>query len=160
MAADEQDDERLGFFNQLWGRLNLELSEPPQPISERLLNEAAPPSARIGRVSLELRVVVDIEDNAYRDLTEEEWRRMVLPVPVIRLRGLGEIVVRHRAPDGASFTVRDVVVAIVETERQTRASTEWFGGIDVHHVYLSGTRRQRGVVDRVGFVADHGPRPS
>jgi len=138
MAANGQDDEGLGFFNQLWGRLNLELSEPPQPISERLLNEAALPSTRLGRVSLELRVVVEIEDNDYRDLTEEEWRRVVLRAPIIRLRGLDESVVKHRAPDGASFTVRDLVAVIVETERQTRANTEWFGGIDVHHVYFDG----------------------
>ena len=100
------------FFNQLWGRLNLKLSEPPQPISERLLNEAALPSTRLGRVSLEVRVVVEIEDNDYRDLTEEEWRRVVLRVPIIRLRWLDESAVKHRAPDGASFTVRDLVAAI------------------------------------------------
>src|SRR5262249_44443192 len=62
----------------------------------------------------------------------------VLRAPVILLCGLDERVVEHRAPDGGAFTVRDLAAAIAETERQTRGGTNWFGGIDVHHVYFEG----------------------
>ncbi len=55
---------------------------------------------------------------------------------VLTLRGLGKPV-RHTQPD-CEFTVRDVLEAVEETERQTRGQTAWFGGIDVHHVYFEG----------------------
>jgi hypothetical protein len=138
MPAVEYDDEALRFFNKLSGRLDVRLSEATQPISEGLLNRAAPPAAQIEGVSLSLRVFEDIEADDFRDLTEEEWNRVVLRAPVILLCGLDERVVEHRAPDGVAFTVRDLAAAIAETERQTRGATNWFGGVDVHHVYFEG----------------------
>jgi hypothetical protein len=62
-------------------------------------------------------------------------------MPVLRLRGKGsEHVFEHSAPDGATFTVRDLVAAMLETEHQTRPHTNWFGGIDIHHIYFGGIR--------------------
>src|SRR5262245_33162572 len=106
MAAVEQDDEVLRFFNGLSGQLNIELSEQPQPISERLLNQAAPASARLERVSLDLQVVLDKESYDRRELSEEEWKRVIMRVPMLRLRGKNPHVVEHRPPDGVALTVR------------------------------------------------------
>jgi len=157
MAKAELDEESLRFFNKLSGRLNIRLSEPPQPFSERLLNQVAPPSARIVEVSLAMQVLEDSEQGDLcdladpRDLTEEEWNRVVLRTPVIRMRGEnGKEVVEHRAPDGLAFTVRDLAAAVAETERQTRGGTEWYGGIDVHHVYFEGIELEE---DGVWFIA-------
>jgi hypothetical protein len=135
MASADYDNEVLGFFNKLSGRLDVRLSEATQQIAEGMLNRAAPPSARIEEVLLSMRV---FENPGFRDLTDEEWSRAVFRTPVIRLCGLAERVVEHRAPDGAAFTIRDLAEAIAETERQTRDGSEWFGGIDVHHVYFEG----------------------
>lgn len=151
MAAVENDHEGLLFFNQLSGRLHIRLSEPTKPIAEKLLNQAAPPSAQIEEISLSLQVVEDIEEDDIRDLTDEEWTRVVLRAPVIRLRGMDERVVEHRAPDGKAFTVRDLTAAIAETERQTRGATNWFGGVDVHHVYFCGLQREDDEVWSIGW---------
>jgi hypothetical protein len=78
MPEVEYDDEALRFFNKLSGHLDVRLSEATQPISEQLLNRAAPPSAQIEGVSLSLRVLEDIEADDFRDLTEAEWNRVVL----------------------------------------------------------------------------------
>jgi len=162
MASIEVDEGGLRFFNTLSGRLHIRLSEPTQAISERLLNQMAPPSARIEEVSLTLQVreqgegreeddAFDLDDlPAPRALTEEEWSRVVLRTPSIRMRGENdEEVVEHRAPDGVAFTVRDLAAAVAETERRTRGGSEWFGGIDVHHVYFEGIELEE---DGVWFI--------
>lgn len=138
MAGNGHDDEGLRFFNSLSGRLHIELSEPPQPYSARMLNLTAPPTARIQSVSLDMKGRVDPETGKFTDLTDSEWNRVVLRSPLIRMRGETERAVEHRAADGVAFTVRDLAAAIRETERQTRGDTEWLGGIDVHHVYFEG----------------------
>jgi hypothetical protein len=143
----EVDDEGLRFFNALSGRLDIALSEPAQPISKGLQNLAASPSARVERVSLTMRV---LEDKELRNLTDEEWARVVLRTPVIRMSGNdGKRVVGHGAPNGATFTVRDLAAAIAETETQTRGETKWFGGIDVHHIYFEGLTLDK---DGVWFI--------
>ena len=109
----EVDDEGLDFFNALSGWLDIALSEPAQPISKGMQNLAASPSARVERVSLTMRV---LEDKGLRNLTDEEWTRVVLRTPVIRMCGNdGKCVVEHGAPNGAAFTVRDLAAAIAET---------------------------------------------
>jgi hypothetical protein len=137
MADVDHDDDALRFFNTLSGTLALKLSEEPKPISERMLNLAAPPTARLVSASLHMQVWLR-ESREFRELTELEWRRVVLRSPVIRMGGEAGRAIEHRAPDGATFTVRDLTAAIAETERQARGETDWFGGIDVHHVFFEG----------------------
>jgi len=138
MSGVEYDEEALSFFNNLSGRLNVRLSEPTELIAEGLENRAAPPSARIEAVSLSMQVFMRAAEVKFRDLTEEEWNRVVLRAPAIRLGGSDERVIEHQAPDGCAFTVRDLTAAVAETERQTRGGTNWFGGVDVHHVFFEG----------------------
>ena len=137
MAEVDHDDEGLSFFNKLSGRLAIKLSEEPKPISEGMLNLAAPPTARLVSVSLHMKVWIP-ERAEFRELTELEWTRVVLRSPVIRMGGDAGRAIEHRAPDGAAFTVCDLTAAIAETERQTRGETDWFGGIDVHHAFFEG----------------------
>ena len=81
----------------------------------------------------------DLDFGDPRDLTEDEWSRVVLHTPLIRMRGENDAqVVEHRALGGVAFTVRDLAAAIAETERHTRGGTVWDGGIDVHHIYFEG----------------------
>jgi hypothetical protein len=139
MAGVEIDDEALHFFNRLSGRLVIGLSEPPRPMSDRLANLVAPPTSRLEEVSLVMKVF--LRASGFRELTDAEWERVVLRSPAIRMRGSDrEGVVEHRPPEGIAFTTRDLTAAIVETERQTRGETEWFGGMDVHHVFFEGIK--------------------
>ena len=157
MSAGECDEENLGFFDRLFEKLKIDLSESRSRV-EGLLVEKAPPSAQITGVSLIMEVdiqrelfanlteeqqqrLVIVEDDGplFRELTEEEWKRVVIRTPAIRMRGeSGQHVIEHQAPDGASFTMRDLASAIAETERRTRGYTNWVGGIDVHHVLFDG----------------------
>jgi hypothetical protein len=129
----------MAFFKGLGGRLHVELTEPTVPIAPALLNQKALPGARIKSLRLESYV---FEDGGFRPLTEEEYGRVALRESEIRLRGEAGEPVTHRAPNGEYFTVRDVLRAVEETERTTRATSDWSGGVDVHHVYFEGVHRQ------------------
>lgn len=130
------DDVGLEFFNRLSGELEIELTEAPERIAD-LANLAAPPTARLVSVALRLEV---FEDDDFRPLTADELGRVVLRTPRIRMRSyqLEKVVVEHEAPAGARFTVADLGAAVEATERRTRGDTEWFGGIDVHHIFFEG----------------------
>lgn len=133
------NDDGLAFFNELVGELEIQLTEQASPLGDGLRMIAAPPTAKIARVELRLQVFEqDGDEGEGRPLTEEEWNRVVLRAPTIRLRGEGAGVVEHAAPNGRWFTTRELAAAIAETERQTRGDTDWFGGVDVHHVFFEG----------------------
>ncbi|MFE3752893.1 hypothetical protein ACFXO9_01160 [Nocardia tengchongensis] len=128
----------LEFFNGLSGALSIELSEPTVDIAANLSNKRANSTAEIKALSFTPQV---FQDNSFRDLTADELDRVVLESTVLNLQGEGEPVA-HRAPNDKWFTVRDLVAAIAETERRTRPQSQWFGGIDVHHVFFEGLDQQ------------------
>ncbi len=124
----------LKFFNGLSGTLAIELTEPTENIAANLANQRATVTAAIREVLFTPKV---FEDGGFRDLTVDEFDRVVLELPVLNLRGLGDPV-EHRAPNGKWFTVRDLTAAIAETERSTRQQSQWYGGVDVHHIFFEG----------------------
>lgn len=130
------DHPELDFFNGLSGKLVIELTVPPERVGN-LLNERATPEA--GIVSLKLVVeIFNSDTDERRALTTEELDSVAFRGASIRLRSEEGEAVNHDAPNGKFFTVRQLLQAVEETERQTRAQSEWLGGIDVHHVYLEG----------------------
>ena len=137
-AAAESLPAELQFFNSIAGKLAIELTEPPQQM-RNLANLKAPSTAGIKSLRLLARVV-DTQRDQYRSLSFEELSRIAFPKAEIRLRGQSGGPVLHKAPNGRHFTVQDLLVAIEETERRTRGESEWFGGIDVHHIYFEGIR--------------------
>lgn len=128
--------ENLEFFNRLSATLRIELSEPTEAITPALENQKATPTAAIVSLALEPQIWVEASGE-FRDLTGEELDRVVFEESEITLRGLGPAITLP-APDGARFSVRDLVAAVAECERKTRADSEWFGGIDVHHIFFEG----------------------
>ncbi|MCA9621271.1 MAG: hypothetical protein KC731_19750 [Myxococcales bacterium] len=116
------------------GRLHIELSEPTERIAPALGNQRATPTAKLESLRLEAYV---FDNDDFRDLTEAELSATVLEASHITLRGLGAAV-GHAAPNGATFSLRELLQAIEATERETRGQSDWFDGIDVHHVFFEG----------------------
>lgn len=132
--VDGKLDSPLTFFNGLSGILRIELSEPTERVVEELENRRAPPSAVILSLRLEANV---FENDDMRPLTEAELEQVVLTEGEVVLESHGRAI-RHAAPNGVHFTVRDLLAAVEETERKTRGDSEWFEGVDVHHVFFEG----------------------
>ncbi|MCC6128685.1 MAG: hypothetical protein IT186_02055 [Acidobacteria bacterium] len=133
------DDAALEFFNGLAGTLRVELNESPQQIGG-LLNLIAPPSARIVSVSFDVHVF-DPESEEGRPLTDAELDTVVFTGSALDLRGEGDVTVTHHAPNGYTFRIRDLIAAIEISERASRDSGDWLGGVDVHHIYFEGMDR-------------------
>lgn len=127
----------LKFFNSLSGKLEIQLDAPAKPIG-KLQNLQAAPEARVIRLSLQAEVFVP-ETKEFRPLTSAELNGVAFRGGSIRLRGEGaHETVLHTAANGSYFTVAELLRAVEETERQSRAQAEWFGGVDVHHVFFEG----------------------
>ncbi|MCA9598859.1 MAG: hypothetical protein KC776_36355 [Myxococcales bacterium] len=126
-------------FDNLSATLVIELSKPTQPITDKLYNQRAVPSATITAIRLEAELFGEGLDDA-RPLTADELAQVAITEPQIFLRGFGDPVL-HRAPNQTHFTLGDLLVAIEETERQTRHQSSWFGGIDIHHRFLEALER-------------------
>ena len=126
----------LEFFNSVTGNLEIELTEPPEQIAD-LLNQRATPDARITSLSLKPEFY-DPETDDFRPLTSAELESLAFEGKSIKLRSESGHVVEHQAPDGEFFTVRQLLAAVEETERQTRDRSEWLGGVDVHHCFFEG----------------------
>ncbi len=124
------------FFNSLSGELEIALTAPTENIGN-LANQRAPADARIKSLKLVAEVFEETSDTA-RQLTAEELGRVAYQGASIQLRGEGEQVSTHQAPNGKYFTVQDLLNAVEEAERQSRGNSEWFGGVDVHHVFFEG----------------------
>ena len=113
-------------FNRISAMLEVGLDEPAKAFSRKVLNSVASPKA--GIASLRLRA----------DLPRKELSKVAYRAPSINIRGPGGDVVSHAAPNGRFFTVGDLLKAVEDTERRTRGKAEWFGGVDVHHVFFEG----------------------
>ncbi|MEM9555621.1 MAG: hypothetical protein AAGC60_15290 [Acidobacteriota bacterium] len=118
----------LEFFNSITGELEFELEETAEGAVE------------VRGLRLEPEIYLE-ESEEFRPLSDDECALVVLAQPAIRLRGESGTVVLHRAPNGSEFTVDDLLAAILETERRTRAASEFLGGVDTHHRFLEGIRR-------------------
>jgi hypothetical protein len=108
-------------------------------MSANLYNEMVDPKATIKSVSLDLQIYEpENDEEPFREATQEEWDEVVFEQPSIRIIGLADEAIEHQAANGKNFSARELIRAIEETERQTRGQTEWFGGIDCHHIFFEG----------------------
>ena len=144
------DHPELSFFNGLSGILEIQISEEPTRFSPRLLNLQSPPTARLVSLEIRMGVFVDGEvepDDSIRELTDDEWSSVAFDAPRIALQGISGNVMTHEAPDGCRFTVRDLAAAVAATERAGRSTSQWLGGIDVHHIFFEGLDCHRELED-------------
>lgn len=132
------------FLNHLSGILNISLTKKPVRIGN-LLNVRAESDAKIKNAKLECKVFCD---DSFRNLSTEE-EKMIVFEDAKEISIIGESVfaedlekftVAHKKKSG-KWSVRDVLKAIEKTEKKTRVHTDWFGGIDVHHIYFEGLRK-------------------
>ncbi|XAL99379.1 hypothetical protein OT109_17585 [Phycisphaeraceae bacterium D3-23] len=129
----------LTFFNSLSGRLEIELTSPAEQVGN-LDNVRSNSGTEIKSIKL-VAEVFDQGSETFRDLTNEEVQSVAFRARSIMLRGEGGTAVTHHAANGEFFTVQELLDAVVVTEKQSRGSSEWLGGIDVHHVYFEGIQQ-------------------
>jgi hypothetical protein len=126
---------KLRILDSLFAKLNVELTIPPVTIADTA-NLRAVAEAKIKSLKLESSAF-DKAAKSFRPLTSQELTSVAFPEPKIRLRGQAGVVIEHRAANGEYFRVAEILTAIEATELASRDRTEWFGGVDVHHIYFA-----------------------
>lgn len=126
------------MLDEISGMLKIDLTKEPVKIVSGLSNLKAISTAKIKNIKLIN--IYEIDFNTYDNLkiSKEKMNEETYYCSQLTLMGRARIPVMHKAPNGKFFTLKDVISAVEETEKQTREHTEWFGGIDVHHVFFDG----------------------
>lgn len=119
--------DELVNFNQVLGLLHIEFEDL----------RAKTKKTKIKSVKLEPHIL-DLTLNDHAALTEAQLNSIAYRHSTINLVGLAGVPVLHKAPNGKHFSCRDLLDAVEETERQTRDKTDWFGGVDAHHIFYEG----------------------
>ena len=127
-------------LSNLSATLDLQFSTPAVPIGN-LLNERHESESRLLAVGFgRLEAFADKDkDEDFRDVTRAELDATVTEQTVLVCKPD----LSRNAPclvykNDRGWRVRDVLAVVLDIERRTRSMTEWFGGIDAHHVMLDG----------------------
>ena len=125
------------------GSLNIEVTEPLQPIAPGLFNERATPTATVRSITFEPNTW-DGED--IHEVTEEQLTTNVYDYHEITLvwspaPDVDDYTYHRDAPNGTHFTLQDVIDTIVQAQYLFRPYSNWFGGIDTSHTYFEGFTR-------------------
>jgi hypothetical protein len=125
------------------GSLAIQLSEPPKRIGQ-LLNLFTESTTKIIDLTFEAQFYQrNAKGDPFRDLTSKELEAIAWDAPEITLTSEAGGAVSHTAPNKTNFTVADLLETIRQHELQTRGQTDWFGGVDVHHIFFEGLHPQK-----------------
>lgn len=153
--ADDEDDSKFQeVIDSLSLTLNIKISRASVPVGPGMLNVRASEAAVVESIGFyEPRVFKrDGEDDDDEDDSDEPFLpvsdgaldRVVTTRKYILVKGSRTHPVCY-SRDGP-WRARDVMSAFLDYELVTRVNTEWFGGIDIHHVMLDEASYQAGVV--------------
>lgn len=123
--------------------IDIETYQRPGP----LLNEFVKEGVKIKSISIdEISKFVYDEDEEVEIvlLTKKELNTICYNEKKITLieersqfnKGFGKTFTNNKG-----FTVREMFNVIVEFEKETRPLSNWFGGVDAHHIYFEGFRK-------------------
>lgn len=134
----------LEFFNALSGVLDIKLTEEAKPIKKLPGNLVSSSSSKVVSAKLNLEFYNE-EDDTFRALSESELNSIAFESKAIVIGSESGESIEHFAKNGKSFTVKELIQTIEHTEFKTRGNTDWFGGVDVHHIFFEGLSCHEGV---------------
>ncbi|KAJ3038263.1 hypothetical protein HDV00_000860 [Rhizophlyctis rosea] len=143
------------FFNNL--SFTLKLTFPPgakHPASPTLSNQIVDPNIPPTKIWIDYSAVkLYQKDSAtFRSMTTEEWQSTAYAAPFIvfgTMDGDHDETMRLEAEDAKGFSVRELVQCVERWEQVDRVRSEWFGGVDCHHVFFEGVEVDEEGIARV-----------
>ena len=134
----------LEFFNSFSGVLDIELTDEAKPMKNLPGNLISGPNSKVTRVTLSIELYNE-EKDLFRALTNSELNSIAFKSEAIVIGSESGESVTHSAKNGKHFTAKELISAIEQTELKTRGNTDWFGGVDVHHIFFEGLSCHQGV---------------
>jgi hypothetical protein len=137
------------FFQKMQFTLDIKVSDTYSPANS--YNRMSAPDAQLQSVSY-LPVNPpsrgddeEDENGLLPEATEDELMSLAYARPSITFSsGHAQLKKTYQAPSGGGqyFTVQDLIKIICEFEAEDRLLYDWFGGIDVHHIFFEGAHQQ------------------
>jgi hypothetical protein len=129
-------NEKYYYLENLSWSLDILMTEPCNQIGN-LLNHSEHPDSQITDITHSPLMYFDEEKDDLIELSEEELKTAAFVGDQITFEGPSGTVMTFKTVKGY-FTVLELVRVIVEFEKHDRPKTNWFGGIDTHHIYFEG----------------------
>jgi hypothetical protein len=134
----------LGFFNKVSGVLEIELNEDAKPMKNLPGNFVSKPGSKVVKVVLNTELYNE-ENDSFRELSKAELNEKAFESKTIVIGSESGESVKHSAINGKYFTTKELISAVEFTELKTRGNTDWFGGVDVHHIFFEGLACHKGI---------------
>lgn len=100
-----------------------------------LLNEFVKSDAQIKSIKWNKITKFDSDNEIFLDVSKEEMETVVYKNTTISI--ISNNCTKFFQNENG-FTVEDLFDCVLDVEKIARPRTEWFGGIDAHHVYFEG----------------------
>lgn len=124
-------------IENLSGILQIKLTKPTYRIG-RLYNEFADKNAKIKSIDFHF----DFGDEeCYEEPIKEIYKQIAIKAKSINIKSETDQIIKFIAPNGKYFTFKDLEKIVKTVEKKTRGNTEWFGGIDCHHIFFEGIHK-------------------
>ncbi|KAG4065976.1 hypothetical protein HA402_006694 [Bradysia odoriphaga] len=124
-------------YNDINFTLSIKLDTPPAPMSPFLLNLQAASDAQLVDIQVDKIYRFDDNDEIIEYTEEEKNTLVVFNEESIVFQGPDNFKKEYKFPT-KRVTMKQFVEAIVDFEKQDRVKSEWFGGIDCHHIFYEG----------------------
>ena len=102
---------------------------------DNIANNFVEPGTEIKNIRLS--EITVFEDDDFRIATTEELTSIEYPRNEITISSNGYSKTFISKTE-KGFTVGELFYRILEVEKESRETTEWFGGIDAHHIFFEG----------------------
>ena len=130
------------IFQNAGFNINIRLEEDKTYSTGRLLNIFVKPDSQILDIT-KTNIYKFSEDYDLIDLSEEEVNSLAYNNKSITLvNSATETELQFHSDNEQYFTVQELVDKIMEFEKIDRPKTDWFGGIDAHHIFYEGLHKK------------------
>jgi hypothetical protein len=130
------------LFQQISATLNIDMPEGAiYQLNPTLLNEFSKPDAIPISISIPVdRIhVFDSEAHELRSITSKELESNGYNKSTLKIRHVNsDKIASFTAENGEWFTIKELIKAVEKVEQEDRVRSDWFGGVDVHHVFFEG----------------------
>ena len=108
-----------------------------------LLNSFVKPGVQIKDMELTRPEKYDESTDEFIELTKKELDKIEYPFQEITIKSFNENKIKFKSKSKKGFTVRELIECIKDVENIARPESEWFGGIDAHHIFFEGLGKIR-----------------
>ena len=124
--------------------LDIELDESPYTRGN-LSNLFAKPTSKITSMKWSEISLYDNDEDTHKPLSDSDFAIIGYNKGIIKINEY------TYEKEKGFFTIGELFDVILDAEKKIRQNSEWFGGIDVHHIFFEGLWKQKNGTFKIGW---------